>query len=347
MLDPQPPAFTSSATASRALNSQDLRAANEQEYVPEILPCKNQGVMVPRTQNIIIGMSTGALFDLRTDHEIEQQHGAKAYSDYQIAHENEILNKGQGFSVADKCFKINEKLAAIGSELKFDVLVTSKNTPSSSVRIYDSAKHHGLPLRRGIFAGGEPPYGYAQNMGADLYLTLNKDDARASISAGLAAAQLVPSCMGNEHPEQLRIAFDADAVLFTDESEQISKRDGLEAFYKNEEDKADIPINTGPLYKLLHRLSEIKNLFPLTEQPIRIAVTTARAAPAHKRLVKTLREWGIDVDELHLLGGMSKGQVLKQFKPDIFFDDNEGNVLSGAEHVNSAHVIYGINNQSI
>ena len=325
----------------KAANSLD--SANDNTYLQSVENTKE--VMTPRVDNIVLAISSGALFDFAKDHEIQQTQGEEAYSQYQIENESNILEKGVGFSLVEKLFNINEKLAKVNSNLKFDVVIASKNTPDACVRAMNSARHYGLPIIRSAFTGGELPFVYAKAFGATLYLTTNPTDAKKSVEAGIPAAQLIPSKVNSQEPDLLRIAFDADAVIFSDDSERISKNHGLNAFYDHERNNAQLPLLQGPLYPLLRQLSLVKKAFPKNEQPIRIAVTTARAAPAHERLVKTLRSWGIAIDELHLLGGKNKGPFLDAFKADLFLDDKLSNVEDGAENVVSGHVHFGVNNE--
>ena len=242
-------------------------------------------------------------------------------------------------------YYLNEQLKAIGSDLRFDVVITSKNTPDACMRALKSAEHYNLPINRTAFTNGASPYQYTKAFGTSLFLTTNAQDAKEAVNEGVPAAQILPSNQ-KEQSSQLRVALDGDAVVFGDSSEKISFEKGLEGFYQHEQQNKNTPIEKGPLFPFLYRLSLLKKEFPKEKCPIRIAITTARAAPAAERLIKTLRNWGIEIDELHLLGGMNKGPFLEAFQADIFLDDNIKNAQQGSAHVVSGHVHFGINNQS-
>lgn len=338
----------STAPASRAPSVEStstMESANDKNYMTDINQLGTSTTFFPRLDNVVVAVSSGALFNFSVDHEIQKTEGADAYAQYQMDNESNILEKGDAFNLVEKMYGINEKLEEINSDMRFDVVITSKNTPDACLRAIHSANHYKLPVCRTAFSGGATPYKYAKAFGATLYLTTNPDDAKAAIDAGVPAAHILPSKKGDEQQEQLRIAFDADAVIFSDASEQISMKKGLPDFYENEKNNAHIPMEKGPLYPFLHKLSQIKKEFPRGEAPIRIAVTTARGAPADERLIRTLRSWDIEVDELHLLGGKDKGPFLEAFEADIFFDDKYKNAEHGAKYVVSGHVNYGVSNE--
>ena len=202
-----------------------------------------------------------------------------------------------------------------------------------------------MPIGRAAFTGGASPFRYAKAFGASLYLTTNPDDAKQALLQGVPAARILPSKQKETRSDQLRVAFDADAVIFSDASERIAMNGTLEDFQNHERDNVNIPLEKGPLYPLLYQLSQLQKAFPSDDCPIRIAITTARSAPANERLHNTLEAWNIEVDELHLLGGKDKGPFLEAFEADLFFDDKLKNTENGAKYVPSAHVHYGVSNE--
>ncbi|MEC8011376.1 MAG: 5'-nucleotidase [Pseudomonadota bacterium] len=337
---------TTNETHHALINQQNqMRSANDHEFSPQPYSLDQRGAIVPRLDNTVVAVSSGAIFDFSNDHKIAIEHGSEAYDKYQIEHEDDILEKGEAFNLCEKMFAVNEQLKAIGSDLRFDVVITSKNTPDACMRALKSAEHYNLPINRTAFTNGASPYQYTKAFGTSLFLTTNAQDAKEAVNEGVPAAQILPSNQ-KEQSSQLRVALDGDAVVFGDSSEKISFEKGLEGFYQHEQQNKNTPIEKGPLFPFLYRLSLLKKEFPKEKCPIRIAITTARAAPAAERLIKTLRNWGIEIDELHLLGGMNKGPFLEAFQADIFLDDNIKNAQQGSAHVVSGHVHFGINNQS-
>jgi 5'-nucleotidase len=231
-----------------------------------------------------------------------------------------------------------------------EVVILSRNDPVSGMRVFRSAAHYGLQISRGSFTRGQPPWRYLKPLKANLFLSAHLSDVRSALAAGVPAARVYPeSALASEaHPEELRIAFDGDAVLFSDEAEQVYQQNGLDAFIEHEKKKAGSPLPPGPfkpLLEALHRLQSPSNGAAPHPIKIRTALVTARSAPAHERAIRTLMQWNIQVDEALFLGGLPKGEFLREFEPDFFFDDQTGHVNHAAQHVPSGHVVSGVSNR--
>jgi 5'-nucleotidase len=226
-----------------------------------------------------------------------------------------------------------------------EVVILSRNDPVSGMRVFRSAQHYGLPIQRGSFTRGQPPWRYLKPLHANLFLSAHLSDVRAALDAGVPAAQVYPQSAhaSDAHPNEVRIAFDGDAVLFSDEAERVYQSQGLDAFQKHEQDKATQPLLAGPFKPLLAALQRLQNE-GTPSMRIRTALVTARSAPAHERAIRTLMNWNIDVDEAMFLGGLAKGEFLREFEPDFFFDDQTGHIESAAQHVPAGHVASGISN---
>jgi 5'-nucleotidase len=293
-------------------------------------------------QKLVVAVSSRALFDLDESHTIFETQGKEAFCRYQIEHEDETLAPGYGFSLVKKLLSLN--IHCPDSPL-VEIILLSQNSADTGLRIFNSIAHHGLNITRAAFTSGASPYSYIAAFGAHLFLSSNADDVSKALTAGFAAATILSGPANVSKSEQLRIAFDGDAVLFSDESEQIYQKSGLLVFTENERNEAKKPLPGGPFKDFLRALHHIQTQFDSDSSPIRTALVTARAAPAHERVVRTLRAWGIRIDEALFLGGMPKGDFLKAFGADIFFDDQKGHCESAAEHVASAHVPHGITNQ--
>ena len=290
---------------------------------------------------LVVAVSSRALFDLDEAHAIFQTQGTEAYCRYQIEHENQILQPGPGFALVTKLLALNTLLP--GKPL-IEVILLSQNSADTGLRIFNSIAHYQLAITRAAFSGGVSPYAYIPAFAADLFLSANGEDVRKALAAGYAAATIVSASQAALTPP-LRIAFDGDAVLFSDDSERIYQEQGLDAFARNERDQAHNPLSDGPFKAFLSALHRIQSLFPEQESPIRTALVTARSAPAHERVIRTLRAWGIRIDEALFLGGLPKGAFLKAFAADIFFDDQHGHCESARAHaVAAAHVPHGVVN---
>lgn len=291
---------------------------------------------------LVIATSSSALFDLSESDRVFREQGLDAYQAYQIAHEDEPLQPGEAFPLVRKLLAIN---ALLGSP-RVEVILLSRNSADTGLRVFSSIEHHGLPIVRAAFAGGESPYRYVAPFGAHLFLSTNEDDVRHALESGYAAATIVSRGSLPQPDATLRIAFDGDAVLFADDSERIYQSQGLEAFARAEKETARQPMQGGPFKPFLQTLHQLQAEFAPGDCPIRTALVTARSAPAHERVVRTLRDWQIRIDESLFLGGLSKGQFLRAFGADVFFDDQRTHCLSAGEHVASGHVLHGIANET-
>ena len=298
--------------------------------------------MSTKTQDkLVIAISSRALFDLDASHQVFMEEGVDAYCRYQIEHEEDVLKPGIAFPLVKKLLALND---ADPGNARVEVILLSRNSADTGLRVFNSIRHHGLKITRAAFTRGESTHRYINAFGAHLYLSASQQDVRKALEAGCAAATILPSNVSLNSSGQLRVAFDGDAVLFSDESERIFKRDGLGAFERNERDSARQPLTGGPFKKFLAALHQIQSWYPSEDSPIRTALITARAAPAHERVIRTLRAWNIRIDEALFLGGMPKGAFLKAFGADIFFDDQQGHCESARQHVATGHVPYGVAN---
>ena len=302
-------------------------------------------------KTLSIAISSRALFDLEEGHKIYVKHGIEAYCKYQLEHEDELLQPGIGFSLVKKLLSLNELPNNLHQEYenstapRVEVILLSRNNSDTGLRIFNSIEHHKLNIIRAAFSGGETPLRYVQAFGTDLFLSADPKDVSEALDQGFAAATLLPSVSINQNNDQLRIAFDGDAVLFSDESEKIFSKGGLKAFDLHEKAAADLPMSAGPFKEFLTMLHILQSYFPESNSPIRTALVTSRGAPAHERVIKTLRNWGIRIDETLFLGGMPKGEFLQAFGADIFFDDQTKHCETAASFVSTAHVPHGITNQ--
>lgn len=292
-------------------------------------------------KQIVIAISSRALFNLDASHQVYVNQGLKAYSQYQIDHEEELLEKGEAFPLVEKLLRLNTTL----KDHKIEVILLSRNSADTGLRVFNSIEHYQLPISRAAFCGGEDPYRYITAFGCHLFLSTDPADVRLALKEGVAAATLLASKQPKEASAQLRFAFDGDAVLFSDESERIYKTQGLEAFAKNEKDAAKLPLTGGPFKPFLAALHSIQSEFEPGQSPIRTALVTARSAPAHERVIRTLRAWNIRIDESLFLGGMTKASFLKAYGADVFFDDQQMHCTAASEHVATGHVPHGVANE--
>ena len=290
-------------------------------------------------QKLVVGISSRALFDLEEENRIYEEEGLDAYEAYQIAHESDILKPGTAFPLIKALHRLND-----GDERLTEIIVLSKNSANTSLRIFRSIEEYGLDISRAALVGGAPIAPYLESFKTDLFLSADESDVQEAINANFAAGII---CTPNELPiradeeiSQIRIAFDGDAVIFSDESEKIYQTKGLAAFTEYERENAMKPLPEGPFAKLLKTISYVQKQFGETDMPIRTALVTARNAPAHERVIRTLRAWNVRIDEAFFLGGIQKSDVLKAFGAHIFFDDQSVHTDPASKMVPSARVPY-------
>jgi 5'-nucleotidase len=288
---------------------------------------------------LVVAISSRALFDLEASNRVFEEQGVDAYWKYQREREDEILAPGVAFPLVRKLLALN---ALAPARPRVEVILLSRNTADTGLRIMHSIEHYRLDITRAAFTGGESTYPYVPAFDAHLFLSANGEDVRRALDAGHAAAQILPSNVGQnvEWTDELRIAFDGDAVLFSDEAERVYQKEGLEAFTRHETARVDTPLPPGPFKPLLEALHRLQTAG--TTMRLRTALVTARSAPAHERAVRTLMHWKVAVDEAMFLGGLDKGEFLKAFEPDFYFDDQRGHVESAGRHVATGHVPFGI-----
>ncbi len=289
---------------------------------------------------LVVAISSRALFDFEQENEVFEQGDDRAYMDLQLAKLDEPAKPGVAFSLVQKLLAFNS-----GDIKRVEVVILSRNDPVSGMRVFRSAQHYGLNVQRGTFTRGQPPWRYLKPLHANLFLSTHLSDVRAALEAGVPAAQVYPQSThaSSAHPNEVRIAFDGDAVLFSDEAERVFQEQGLSAFQQHEKDNANLPLSGGPFKPLLEALHRLQQEGTPTMR-LRTALVTARSAPAHERAIRTLMNWNIEVDEAMFLGGLAKGEFLREFEPDFFFDDQTGHVNSAAMHVPSGHVASGVSN---
>lgn len=292
------------------------------------------------TQPLVIAISSRALFDLESENQIYERDGLKAYITYQREHEHDVLPKGPAFSLVEAFLKLNELSPA---QRTVEVIIMSRNSADTSLRIFNSIEHYGLDITRAALAGGADVTPYLKAFRADLFLSAHAPDVKQAIDDGIAAGMILTGTESRNGRGigQIRIAFDGDAVLFSAESEKVFKQQGLDAFIRHETTQADVPLSKGPFANFLMTISNLQQMYELQEQsPIRTALVTSRSAPAHERAIKTLRNWGVRVDEAFFLGGVSKTDILASFGAHIFFDDQHVHATPASTVVPSAVVPY-------
>ena len=302
---------------------------------------------------LVVAISSRALFDFEEENRLFEAQDDRAYMQLQLQRLDQPARPGVAFSLVQKLLAFNADAPQV------QVVILSRNDPVSGMRVFRSAQHYGLPIERGVFTRGQSPWRYLKPLDANLFLSVNEADVRSALAAGVPAARVYPHSAraSDAHPQEVRIAFDGDAVLFSDEAERVFRSGGLDAFQTHERTHSGTPLAPGPfkpLLEALHRLQRsgatpmngTSGAAATAPAPMRIrtALVTARSAPAHERAIRTLMDWQIEVDEAMFLGGLPKGEFLREFEPDFFFDDQTGHVDSAAAHVPAGHVAAGVAN---
>jgi 5'-nucleotidase len=289
---------------------------------------------------LVVAISSRALFDFEEENRVFEARDDRAYMQLQLQRLDQPARPGVAFSLVHKLLAFNAADAQ-----RVQVVILSRNDPVSGMRVFRSCQHFGLPIERGVFTRGQSPWRYLRPLDANLFLSANDADVRSALGAGVPAARVYPHSAraSDSHPNEVRIAFDGDAVLFSDEAERLFRREGLSAFQSHEQAHSATPLAPGPFKPLLEALHRLQREGGGVMR-IRTALVTARSAPAHERAIRTLMDWQIDVDEAMFLGGLPKGAFLREFEPDFFFDDQTGHVDAAAAHVPAGHVAAGVAN---
>ena len=301
------------------------------------------------SDTLVIGVSSSALFDLTEAEEVFRTRGIKAYRRYMLDREHEPLAPGTGLPLVRALLGLN-RFSAPGEPPLVEVVVMSQNSPETGLRVLQTIRTLGLPITRSAFTGGEPVSDYIEPFDVDLFLSRNPQDVQKVIDRrACAAARLFdPPRKGDTvapPDDQVRIAFDADAVVFSESAEVVYKRDGLQTYHSTEDREQDIPLAEGPYASFLKKLARLQERLPIAVEysPVRIAIVTARNAPAEMRVIKTLRAWDVYIDEAFFLGGVEKRAVLEAFRPHIFFDDQDVHLDRASQVVPSGKVPYPSN----
>ena len=289
---------------------------------------------------LVVAISSRALFDFEAENHLFDQGDDQAYMTLQLQRLDEPASPGVALSLVQKLLRFNTP-----DHQRVEVVILLRNDPVSGLRVFRSVQSHGLTVERGVFTRGREPYRYLRPLQANLFLSANPSDVQAALALGFPAATVATHAVRAtaSYPDEVRIAFDGDAVLFSDEAERVYQSSGLPAFQLHEQDKATLPLPDGPFKPLLaalHRLQKAGS----ERMRLRTALVTARSAPAHERAIRTLMDWNIQVDEAMFLGGLPKGEFLREFEPDFFFDDQTGHIESAARHVPAGHVASGVSN---
>ena len=289
---------------------------------------------------LVVAISSRALFDFEEENRLFERGDDRAYMKLQLDRLDQPAKPGVAFSLVQKLLAFNDAQAQ-----RVEVVILSRNDPVSGMRVFRSAQHYGLPIERGSFTRGQSPWRYLKPLQANLFLSTHLSDVRAALGAGVPAAQVYPQSVhaSDAHPNEVRIAFDGDAVLFSDEAERVFQAEGLSAFQAHEASKAALPLPDGPFKPLLEALHRLQ-AEGTSQMCVRTALVTARSAPAHERAIRTLMNWNIEVNEAMFLGGLPKGEFLREFEPDFFFDDQTGHIEHASQHVPSGHVASGVSN---
>ncbi len=304
------------------------------------------------SDTLVIGISATALFDLseadkifREKLEQDKETAIKEYREFMLRMEDEPLNDGTGIPLVEALLNLNKYKKAKEKSPLVEVVVMSRNSPETGIQVFNNIRKKNLSISRSAFTGGESVTDYLEAFDVDLFLTTNRDDAQKVRDANICAVALVkepPSDMEKIPQGQVRIAFDGDAVIFDESSEIVYKAEGIQSFHENENSKQNDPMGEGPYANLLKKLSKLQDRLPFSVEysPVRVAIVTARNAPAEMRVIKTLRTWGVYVDEIFFLGGVEKSKILRAFKAHIFFDDQDIHLDDTSNYIPSGKVLH-------
>ena len=296
---------------------------------------------------LTVGVASSALFDLTESDRVFREQGVAAYREHQEKRLDRPLPPGPALPFIRRLLGLNDVL-----DEAVDVIVLSRNSAESGLRVMRSIGSAGLPITRAAFREGRSAFEFMPALEMSLFLSANHDDVSEAFASGHPAGTVL---RGNSLPDagkELRIAFDFDGVLADDSSERVFRQDGPKRYARREAELADVPLSPGPLAPFLAGLNRIQeeesaltSQDPSYESRLRISLVTARSAPAHERAINSLRSWGLKVDDAFFLGGLPKAPVLEILSPHMSFDDQRSN-LEAALRTPSVHVPFGVANEA-
>ena len=295
---------------------------------------------------LVVGVASSALFDLSKSDAVFRNEGEEKYRAYQRENLDEALAPGVAFPFIRRLLTLNDLSE---DERLVEVVILSRNDPETGMRVMRSVQHHGLDITRAIFMQGRSPYRFMEPLRMSLFLSANEDDVREAIRMGFAAGRVVGRAVADDGGTDLRIAFDFDGVLADDSAERFYQEGTLEAYQENESALADVPLPRGPLAAFLEKINHIQRIEDAKhdadpegyQRRVRVAVVTARSAPAHERAINSIHQWGLRVNDAFFLGGVDKGPILAVLEPHIFFDDQRRNIDTTSHLAPSVHIPFG------
>ena len=295
---------------------------------------------------LVVGVASSALFDLAESDAVFREKGEEEYRAYQREHLNDVLAPGVAFPFMRRLLDLN---ALSETERLVEVVILSRNDPETGMRVMRSVERRGLDITRAIFMQGRAPYRFMKPLHMSLFLSANEADVREATDMGFAAGHVVGHAAEDDGGADLRIAFDFDGVLADDSAEQVFQNGGLDKYQENESALADVPLDRGPMADFLEKINRIQGIedSKSVDDPqgyrrrVRVAVVTARSAPAHERAINSIRQWGLRVNDAFFLGGLPKGPMLEVLQPHIFFDDQRRHVDGAAPSTPSVHIPFG------
>ena len=295
---------------------------------------------------LVVGVASSALFDLAESDAVFREQGEEKYREYQREHLDDVLEPGVAFPFIRRLLDLND---LSDRERLVEVVILSCNDPETGMRVMRSVQSHGLDITRAIFMQGRAPYRFMRPLRMSLFLSANEADVREAIDMGFAAGHVVGHAAEDDGGADLRIAFDFDGVLADDSAERVFQSEGLEEYQDSESALADVPLSRGPMADFLEKINRIQGIEDARsvsdpqgfQRRVRVAVVTARSAPAHERAINSIRGWGLRVNDAFFLGGLPKGPILEVLRPHIFFDDQRRHVDGAAPSTPSVHIPFG------
>lgn len=303
----------------------------------------------PIEKKLVVAVASSALFDLNESHKVYQEKGIEEYRKFQEENIDKFLNKGVAFPFIKRLLRLNE---VFSEEKPVEVVLLSRNSPETGLRVFRTIQHYKLDITRAAFFSGSSPYRYLPAYNVSLFLSAEETDVIAACNEGYAAGKILPSIIEDDDNDiELRIAFDFDGVIASDEAERIYQKEGMKAFHEHEQASAKTPLEPGLLGDLFKKISYFQKMEakrqlkdPDYKRILKTSIVTARNAPSHERLINTLKSWGVDVNEAFFLGGIDKSRILDIMHPHMFFDDQMGH-LSKLKNVPAVHIPFGITNK--
>ncbi len=260
---------------------------------------------------LVVGLVPRALFDLGAEDEVLRTGGPDALRRQRAEREEELLDPGRGLGLARALGHLDP-----GAARRVELVLLSRESADTSLRVVSSARRHELEIMRAVFTGGQPLDPYLAALRVDLFLCNDESEARAALDAGISAGVVCDGGeLAREGESEIRVAFDGDAELFADDGEAGEAADPASR-------SAGRGAPPASFARLLGALAMFGSDGRGRGPRLRTALVSSRTGAVQERMLRTLRRFGLQLDEAFFVGDLPKSEILAAFRPHVAFGEH-------------------------